>query len=53
LVVESFRDDDVAPTVVVVSFPEIVSETVVNNVVEYMMDVDIVPVLEDATKVVR
>jgi hypothetical protein len=53
LVVDSFRGEDVAPTVVVVSFPELVSETVVTDVVEYMMEVDSVPVLEDATKVVR
>ncbi len=53
MVVDSFRGEDVAPTVVVVSFPELVSETVVTDVVEYMMEVDSVPVLEDATKVVR
>ncbi len=50
MVVDPFRDDNVAPTVVVVSFPELVLETVVNDIVEYMMDV---PVLEYATKVVR
>jgi hypothetical protein len=50
LVVDPFRDDNVAPTVVVVSFPELFLETVVNDVVEYMINV---PVLEYATKVVR